>query len=116
MDNTNLTFSYTQPQEARSKSPCIIFIDEIDAVGAARDQGGPGGPGNQEKNQTLNQLLVEMDGMLSSKHEIVIMGATNRVDILDKVRWFFGNLQCFSPKISLSLTISMLFKRVVKFG
>merc|ERR1719322_797878 len=68
-------------KDARDQAPCIIFIDEIDAVGGARDRERTGGG---ESSQTLNQLLVEMDGMLSNKHQVVVMGATNRTDILDK--------------------------------
>lgn len=67
-------------QEANKHSPCIIFIDEIDAIGKSRDnQIG----GNDEREQTLNQLLSEMDGFDSSKG-IVILAATNRPEILDK--------------------------------
>ena len=68
--------------EARKKSPCIIFIDEIDAIGASRENDVM--TASREKSQTLNQLLVEMDGMLSEKFEVVVMAATNRADILDK--------------------------------
>ena len=67
--------------EARKSSPCIIFIDEIDAVG--RQRGAGHGGGNDEREQTLNQLLVEMDGFDDSDG-IVILGATNRADVLDK--------------------------------
>lgn len=66
--------------EAKKHSPCIIFIDEIDAV--ARRRGSGLGGGHDEREQTLNQMLVEMDGF--SEHEgIIVMAATNRVDILD---------------------------------
>ena len=68
--------------QAREKAPCIIFIDEIDAVARARGKGGFGG-GNDERENTLNQLLVEMDGFTSSEGVLVLAG-TNRVDILDK--------------------------------
>jgi len=61
--------------------PCIVWIDEIDAVGRARGKGGMAG-GNDERENTLNQLLVEMDGF-SSSGNIVVMGGTNRADILD---------------------------------
>lgn len=66
---------------ARENSPCIIFIDEIDAVARARSKGGFGG-GNDERENTLNQLLVEMDGF-ASKEGVVVMAGTNRIDILD---------------------------------
>jgi len=67
--------------EGKKKAPCIIFIDEIDAVGRHRSSGGASG-GNDEREQTLNQLLVEMDGFEANDHVIVI-AATNRQDILD---------------------------------
>mmetsp|Transcript_7972 Transcript_7972/g.16617 ORF Transcript_7972/g.16617 Transcript_7972/m.16617 type:complete len:415 (-) Transcript_7972:1044-2288(-) len=67
--------------EARQNAPCIIFIDEIDAVGRQRGRGGMGG--NDERENTLNQLLVEMDGFESSTGVVVLAG-TNRVDILDQ--------------------------------
>jgi cell division protease FtsH len=68
-------------KKARSKAPCIIFIDEIDAVGRKR-HGGGGGGGEMEADQTLNQLLVEMDGF-SATDGVVVLAATNRVDVLD---------------------------------
>jgi len=68
--------------EAKKASPCIIFIDELDAVGRRRDGGG-GGSASDERDQTLNQLLVEMDGF-SVNPGIVVIGATNRPEILDK--------------------------------
>ena len=68
-------------KEATKNAPCIIFIDEIDAIGRSRDS--KYGGGNEEREQTLNQLLSEMDGFDSSKG-ILILGATNRPEILDK--------------------------------
>ena len=68
-------------KQAASKAPCIIFIDEIDAIGKSRDSHFGGG--NDEREQTLNQLLSEMDGFDSSKG-VVILAATNRPEILDK--------------------------------
>ena len=69
-------------EQAKARAPCIVFIDEIDAIGQSR-----AGPGviqtNEEREQTLNQLLAEMDGFESSQG-VVILGATNRPDILDK--------------------------------
>ncbi len=67
--------------EAKSKAPCIIFIDEIDAVGRSRGKGYMMG-GHDERENTLNQLLVEMDGFNTDKG-VIIMGATNRPDVLD---------------------------------
>ncbi len=66
-------------RQAREKAPCIIFIDEIDAIGKSR---GNGIGGNDEREQTLNQLLVEMDGF-NSEESVIILGATNRPEILD---------------------------------
>ncbi len=67
-------------EDAKKNSPCIVFIDEIDAV--ARRRGTGMGGGHDEREQTLNQLLVEMDGF-SANEGIIVMSATNRVDILD---------------------------------
>jgi cell division protease FtsH len=66
--------------EAKKNAPCIVFIDEIDAVGSSRVAGST--DGNDERGQTLNALLVEMDGF-SSTDNIIVLGATNRPDILD---------------------------------
>lgn len=68
-------------EEAKKNAPCIVFIDEIDAV--ARQRGTGMGGGHDEREQTLNQLLVEMDGF-GVNEGIIVMAATNRVDILDK--------------------------------
>jgi cell division protease FtsH len=67
-------------EQARKSAPCIVFIDEIDAVGRKRGVNLQGG--NDEREQTLNQLLVEMDGF-SSGQEVIILAATNRPDVLD---------------------------------
>ena len=68
-------------EQARKESPCIIFLDEIDAVGRKRGQGTGGG--NDEREQTLNAILVEMDGF-SSDERIIVIAATNRADVLDR--------------------------------
>ena len=68
-------------EEAKKNAPCLIFIDEIDAVGRSRGSGMGGG--NDEREQTLNQLLVEMDGF-EENGGIVVIAATNRPDVLDK--------------------------------
>lgn len=68
--------------QARESAPCIIFIDEIDAIGRARGKSSMGG-GNDERENTLNQILVEMDGFTSSTGVVVLAG-TNRPDVLDK--------------------------------
>ena len=67
--------------EAKRKAPCIVFIDEIDAVG--RQRGAGLGGGHDEREQTLNQLLVEMDGF-SANEGVIVLAATNRPDVLDK--------------------------------
>lgn len=69
-------------KEAQKQAPCIIFIDEIDAIGKSRDS-HYGGGGNDEREQTLNQLLAEMDGFDTSKG-LLILAATNRPEVLDK--------------------------------
>ncbi len=69
-------------RQAKEKAPCIVFIDEIDAVGRARSKAAAMG-GNDERESTLNQLLTEMDGF-GSNSGIIILAATNRVDVLDK--------------------------------
>ena len=67
-------------KQAREKAPCIVFIDEIDAIGRQRSAAGIGG--NDEREQTLNQLLVEMDGF-DSRSGVILLAATNRAEILD---------------------------------
>lgn len=69
-------------KQAREKAPCIVFIDEIDAIGRARGKGAVQG-GNDERENTLNQLLVEMDGFSTDKG-VILMAATNRPDVLDQ--------------------------------
>lgn len=83
-------------EQARKNSPCIIFIDEIDAVGKKRGTVGFGG--HDEKEQTLNQLLSEMDGFLTG-NGVIVMGATNRVDVLDSALTRPGR---FDRKITMS--------------
>jgi cell division protease FtsH len=68
-------------EQAKKSAPCIVFIDEIDAVG--RHRGAGLGGGNDEREQTLNQLLVEMDGF-EANEGIIIIAATNRPDVLDR--------------------------------
>lgn len=82
---------------ARKSAPCIIFIDEIDAVG--RQRGAGMGGGNDEREQTLNQLLVEMDGMTDNAG-IVVIAATNRPDVLDPALLRSGR---FNRRVTVSL-------------
>ena len=67
-------------EQAKKQSPCIVFIDEIDAVG--RHRGAGLGGGHDEREQTLNQLLVEMDGF-EGNDGVIVIAATNRPDVLD---------------------------------
>merc|ERR1719394_2393634 len=67
---------------ARKNSPCILFIDEIDAVGKKRT--GKSFGGHSEQENTLNQMLVEMDGFNTGSTNVIVLAATNRVDVLDK--------------------------------
>jgi cell division protease FtsH len=70
-------------KEAKEAAPAIIFIDELDAIGRSRSAGGGLGGGNDEREQTLNQILTEMDGFDSST-SVIVIGATNRPDVLDQ--------------------------------
>jgi spastic paraplegia protein 7 len=73
-------------KEAKKRTPCIIYIDEIDAIGRKRSGAGGGSTDGAagEGEQTLNQLLVEMDGM-ATKEGVFVLGSTNRADVLDRV-------------------------------
>ena len=82
---------------ARANQPCIVFIDEIDAVGKQRSAGGM--PSNDEREQTINQLLTEMDGF-DNESGIVVIAATNRIDILDEALLRPGR---FDRKITVAL-------------
>ncbi|HFD10867.1 MAG TPA: ATP-dependent metallopeptidase FtsH/Yme1/Tma family protein [Crenotrichaceae bacterium] len=84
-------------EQAKQKAPCIVFIDEIDAVGRSRGQGVGGG--NDEREQTLNQLLVEMDGF-EANQGVILIAATNRSDILDKALLRPGR---FDRKVTVAL-------------
>ena len=84
-------------KQHKKSAPCIIFIDEIDAVG--RQRGAGMGGGNDEREQTLNQLLVEMDGMTDNAG-IVVIAATNRPDVLDPALLRSGR---FDRRVTVSL-------------
>lgn len=85
-------------KKAKEKAPCIIFIDEIDAIGRARGRNG-GYSSNEERENTLNQLLTEMDGF-GTNSGVIILAATNRVDILDRALLRAGR---FDRQISVDL-------------
>ena len=85
--------------QAKKNAPCIIFIDEIDAVGRQRGAGIAGGGGNDEREQTLNQILVEMDGF-DGNPGIITIAATNRVDTLDQALLRPGR---FDRKVTVDL-------------
>ena len=70
-------------RQAKKESPAIVFIDELDAVGRARSTAGGYGGGSDEREQTLNQILTEMDGF-GSTTSVIVIGATNRIDVLDQ--------------------------------
>jgi len=70
-------------RQAKQESPAIVFIDELDAVGRARSTAGGYGGGSDEREQTLNQILTEMDGF-DATSSVIVIGATNRIDVLDK--------------------------------
>ena len=100
-------------KEARKSAPCIIFIDELDAVGRSRGTGLGGG--NDEREQTLNQLLVEMDGMEES-NGVLIIAATNRADVLDPALLrpgrFDRSIKVTNPDVKeRELILKLTFKR-----
>jgi len=104
--------------QARANAPCIVFIDEIDAVGRKRGKGGWGG-GNDERENTLNQLLVEMDGFTTSTN-IVILAGTNRADILDNALTrpgrFDRTIQVDKPDIKGRIEIFKVHLRKLKLA
>ena len=86
-------------KQAKEKSPAIIFIDEIDAIGRARGKSNMTG-GNDERENTLNQLLTEMDGF-GTNTNVIVIAATNRADVLDKALMRAGR---FDRQIYVDLT------------
>ncbi len=105
-------------EQARTKAPCIIFIDEIDAIGRARGA-GPVMGGHDEREQTLNQLLTEMDGFDPSTG-VVVMAATNRPEILDKALLRAGRFDrqivVDKPDLQARVEILKLHTRNMKLG
>ena len=90
--------------EAKKNAPCIVFIDEIDAVGRQRGPGGGGGQGggNDEREQTLNQILTEMDGF-EGNSGVIVLAATNRADVLDAALLRLGR---FDRRVPVDLPTS----------
>lgn len=97
-------------ETARSFEKCIVFIDEIDAVGKQRGGSGITGGGNDEREQTLNQILTEMDGFKISSG-IIVLAATNRIDLLDSALVRPGR---FDRKISVPLPNAVARKQIIK--
>jgi cell division protease FtsH len=94
--------------QAYKLAPCVVFIDEVDAIGKKR--GGPGNGGNDEREQTLNQMLVEMDGFADNSG-IIMLAATNRVDTLDRALTRPGR---FDRKVSVGLPDALGRKQILK--
>jgi len=105
-------------KQAREKAPCIVFIDEIDAIGRARGRNAFQG-GNDERENTLNQLLVEMDGFSTDKG-VILMAATNRPDILDNALMrpgrFDRQIGLERPDLSAREAIFKVHLRTIKGG
>jgi len=103
--------------QAKTMAPCIIFIDEIDAIGRSRGKGGGMG-GNDERENTLNQLLVEMDGFVETGN-IVVMAGTNRPDVLDSALLrpgrFDRQIQVDPPDIKGRVEILKVYLPKVKY-
>lgn len=97
-------------EQAREKAPCIIFIDEIDSIGKRRSGGGNFG-GNDEREQTLNQILTEMDGFKGIDNNVVVFGATNRIDSLDEALIRPGR---FDRKIRVPMPNKTSRKQILK--
>ncbi|KAJ1909961.1 AAA ATPase afg3 [Tieghemiomyces parasiticus] len=104
---------------AKKNTPCIIFIDEIDAIGKSRERSSRFGGGNDERESTLNQLLVEMDGFESHQHVVVLAG-TNRADVLDKALMrpgrFDRHIVIDRPDIQGRVDIFLVHLRPIKTG
>jgi cell division protease FtsH len=107
-------------EQAKKKAPCIIFIDELDAIGKSR-AGGPGFVGgNDEREQTLNQLLTEMDGFSAGDATVIVLAATNRPEILDPALLrpgrFDRQVLVDRPDLSGRLKILEIYAGKVKLG
>ena len=100
--------------QARKMAPSIIFLDEIDAIGKERGKGGPLGGANDERESTLNQLLVEMDGF-STTDQVVVLAGTNRPDVLDRALMrpgrFDRHIQIDAPDVHGRISIYLIHLR-----
>ena len=106
-------------EQAKKKAPCIIFIDELDAIGKARNSSGFYG-GNDEREQTLNQLLTEMDGFAVGDKTVIVLAATNRPETLDAALLrpgrFDRQVLVDRPDLSGRLAILKIYAQKVKLG
>ncbi|EAW33777.1 ATP-dependent zinc metalloprotease FtsH, partial [Lyngbya sp. PCC 8106] len=106
-------------EQAKKKAPCIIFIDELDAIGRSRNSGGMYG-GNDEREQTLNQLLAEMDGFSVGDATVIVLAATNRPEVLDPALLrpgrFDRQVLVDRPDLSGRLQILEIYAQKVKLG
>merc|ERR1719261_1304171 len=104
--------------QAKSMQPCIVWIDEIDAIGRARNKSAGMGGGNDERENTLNQLLVEMDGF-STTGQVVVMAGTNRPDTLDQALLrpgrFDRQIEVDPPDVKGRVEILKVYLPKVKF-
>jgi cell division protease FtsH len=106
-------------EEAKKKAPCIVFIDELDAIGKSRAGNGFYG-GNDEREQTLNQLLTEMDGFAATNTTVIVLAATNRPEVLDPALLrpgrFDRQVLVDRPDLSGREEILNIYARQVKLG
>ncbi|MGK7911910.1 MAG: ATP-dependent zinc metalloprotease FtsH4 [Synechococcus sp.] len=106
-------------EQAKKQAPCIVFIDELDAIGKSRASGGFVG-GNDEREQTLNQLLTEMDGFSAGDNTVIVLAATNRPESLDPALLrpgrFDRQVLVDRPDLSGRLEILKIYARKVKLG
>ncbi|RMG13475.1 MAG: ATP-dependent metallopeptidase FtsH/Yme1/Tma family protein [Cyanobacteria bacterium J055] len=107
-------------EQAKKKSPCIIFIDELDAIGKSRAGNGGFVGGNDEREQTLNQLLTEMDGFSAGENTVIVLAATNRPETLDPALLrpgrFDRQVLVDRPDLAGRLKILEIYAQKVKLG
>lgn len=107
-------------EQAKKKAPCIIFIDELDAIGKSRSNGGFQSGSNDEREQTLNQLLTEMDGFSAGDRTVIVLAATNRPESLDAALLrpgrFDRQVLVDRPDLSGRLKILEIYAQKVKLG